>query len=323
MRTPFTHALAPLSLTLALGLAAACDEAELEDEVTLRPGCGWNCPTCISGLGNSPVIDKVAIHGVPLDGTANADGVALLGGVTSGGMPFTLGFDPTTENFYGADEDGGVLFQPSEMVNKALVLSVNGQERLLRITGQVDGVASWATGAPPISVYRAYYTTQQGAMIPLCPSANPDEQWFTLIADELVDRKNSELVAAPGWVSFACVNEAVGKMKLLNYHANGSTGTNPAERKATLRMLTADYCGTGDHFTVSGVSVAWRDTAGTVLPPFAENEFEAMWDENGAICLNTPRHVARSVVEAKCNIPYCNTSDEVTYPGAVWQTMLP
>lgn len=319
MRTSFTHALAPLSLTLALGLATACDEVELEEEVSLRPGCGWNCPTCISGLGNSPVVDKVAIHGLALDSTPNVDGVRLLGGVTGDGMPFTLGFDRTTDNFYGLDEDGGVIFAPNEMINKALVLDVNGQQRLLRITGHVDGVASWATGAPPVSVYRAVYENPQGALVPLCPSANPDEQWFTLIADQLVDRKNSNLVAAPGWVSFACVNEALGKMKFLNYHATGST----ARRKATLLMLTADYCGDGTHFTVSGVPVAWRDTAGTVQPPFAENELEAMWDDNGAICLNTPRHVDRSVVEARCNIPLCDTTDEIEYPSAVWQTMLP
>ena len=319
MRTSFTHALAPLSLTLALGLVTACDEVELEEEVSLRPGCGWNCPTCISGLGNSPVVDKVAIHGLALDSTPNVDGVRLLGGVTSDGTPFTLGFDRATENFYGLDEDGGMIFEPSEMINKALVLDVSGEQRLLRITGHVDGVASWATGAPPVSVYRAVYENPQGALVPLCPSANPDEQWFTLIADQLVDRKNSDLFAAPGWVSFACVNEALGKMKFLNYHATGST----ARRKATLLMLTADYCGDGTHFTVSGVPVAWRDTAGTVLPPFAENELEAMWDDHGAICLNTPRHVDRSAVEARCNIPLCDTTDEVVYPSAVWQTMLP
>lgn len=324
MRTLRTHSLAAsLSFTFALGLVAACDEVESE-EVSLRPGTGWGCATCSSGLGNSPVVDNVPIHGLPLDGAVNAEGVALVGGRTGNGQDFALAFDVTSEEFYGTDADGAVLFTPAEMVGKGFVLNVGGKERLIRFSDRVAGVPSWATGGAPITVYRGVYTTTQGAEVPLCPSADPNQQWFTLLGDEVYDRNKNTLQAAPGWVSFACVSEALGKMKLFDYHKYGSYGSSPKERVATLRMVSADYCGSGDHFTVSGTQVAWRDTADTVPPPFAENRLEALWNEKGAICLNTPRLVARSVVAAKCNIPTCPETDDVVYPaGTVWRTMLP
>ena len=42
-------------------------------------------------------------------------------------------------------------------------------------------------------------------------------------------------------------------------------------------MITADCCGAGHSFTVSGKQVAWRTNDDTVLPPFKENVLEAMW----------------------------------------------
>jgi hypothetical protein len=67
-------------------------------------------------------------------------------------------------------------------------------------------------------------------------------------------------------VTIACVGEAAAKMKLMDFHPHGNRQASVAERQATLRMITADYCGTGHSFTVNGTQVAWRDAAGQIEP---------------------------------------------------------
>jgi hypothetical protein len=110
-------------------------------------------------------------------------------------------------------------------------------------------------------------------------------------------------------------------MKLLDFHPHGNRQASPAERQATLRMVTADYCGTGHSFTVNGTPVAWRDAAGLVEPIGKENVIEALWDADGAICLTKPRHADLDEVAAECGeIEPCNGTEFVD--GAVWRTML-
>jgi hypothetical protein len=52
-------------------------------------------------------------------------------------------------------------------------------------------------------------------------------------------------------------------------------------------MLVADYCNTGDPFTVAGQKLVWQGDAVSFFSP--PGLLEARWTEAGAACLFAPR----------------------------------
>lgn len=111
------------------------------------------------------------------------------------------------------------------------------------------------------------------------------------------------------WFNLACAGAAPAKMHLLR-HTNAAARISPgdsiyqttiSERTAMLKMLTADYCGTGRSYTVDGLPLTYGDSrhwypatpaiTGDALPP-PVCSIEALWSENGAVCLDTPRRVS-------------------------------
>jgi hypothetical protein len=77
--------------------------------------------------------------------------------------------------------------------------------------------------------------------------------------------------------------------------------TTVKQRQTLLKMLTADYCGTGHSFTHDGVSLIynanqswWHDDTRT---PAAQ---EALWDASGALCVDDPRDTTLDEIQATC-----------------------
>ena len=87
-----------------------------------------------------------------------------------------------------------------------------------------------------------------------------------------------------------------------------SGATRPVEpasagaRQATLKMITADYCGGGQSYTANGTPVVWRNRAGTVdsTDLHTPDAVEAVWTAGGALCLDTPR-----IADVTCQLPSC------------------
>jgi hypothetical protein len=138
--------------------------------------------------------------------------------------------------------------------------------------------------------------------------------------------------ARPGdtWFNLACAGTAPAKMHLMR-HTNAGAGrdrtyaTTLDERNSMLKMFTADYCGTGQAFTVDGQPLLWGDARhwypdtpssrldGTSSVP--ESSVEALWTAEGAACVNTPRRAPRECVpclQGEHSIPSC-TSKQVRY----------
>jgi len=112
--------------------------------------------------------------------------------------------------------------------------------------------------------------------------------------------------------NLACAGAAPAKMHLMRHtQAGGWTDdghvdshgyppyyTTLEQRRAMLKMFTADFCGTGTSFTRDGQPLKYGDAngwypmtpmlSGSMLPPSA-GTIEALWDENGAVCLDQPR----------------------------------
>jgi hypothetical protein len=319
MRTIRFFALASL-VPSALLLTAACDVSDIGDDlgqVALRP---YGCSVCGGGLGNSPVVNGASLREFSLDGTLNKDGVRIVGGEFPGDKHrFSLVVDPAEEQWVGV-KDSQTSFTGVELAGSRLILEVGGVEVSVELTA-VEKVPSWSNSGSTETVYRALYKDVNGQQASLCPSLNLDEQWFTLLSGETYHDDNTIGADQGAWVTIACMGQAAAKMKMLGYGPNGTRGATLDERRTTLRMITADYCGTGHSFTASGVHVAWRDAAMTVEPPFEEAEIEAKWGPNGATCLKTPRLVDRKDVDDVCDIPTC--ADESFEDNTVWRTMLP
>jgi hypothetical protein len=115
------------------------------------------------------------------------------------------------------------------------------------------------------------------------------------------------------WFNVACAGSALAKMHLLRHTAAGAAGisggqlsTTPDQRQTMLRMLTDDICGTGYSFTVDGEDVFYMDAQG--WHPFAPAQartVEAIWNKDGAFCLDEPRRFVEdntilSSITAEC-----------------------
>lgn len=117
--------------------------------------------------------------------------------------------------------------------------------------------------------------------------------------------------------TWACRGAALAKAVEWGYAPWRSVGATSLKdaHQAAVRMIRADYCGTGASHTVNGnpidVSDKWNiQQPGTAWP------VEAKWGPDGAVCLNTPRRLSwtRAAVIAECVaagkgvLPTCSTT---------------
>lgn len=113
------------------------------------------------------------------------------------------------------------------------------------------------------------------------------------------------------WFNIACEGSLPAKAFLMRRTGASSDGgvyvsTIDKDRQALVRALAGEYCGNGASFTVVGHKLLIRDNmlfpgGGGWLPRkapigFSDADmtkagfaFEAVWDANGAVCLDTPR----------------------------------
>jgi hypothetical protein len=193
-----------------------------------------------------------------------------------------------------------------------------------------------APGLPDIPTYALKYgpaDASPGELHSVCPSyaLTPDEAVVTLIRGETYDRQTNEVHESPGWMSLACADEAVYKMMRLGYgpHSDFAGTGSPAtleQRQATIRMITADYCGTGHSFTQPNTPLVWTNVGGSVVGDGGGTPLtlEAYWNRSGAICLDTTRLPLEGLdkVTNYCDIPPCSlvNTEQIEYE---WVTEVP
>lgn len=309
---------------LALAAPAGCDDpADFTDDgaVALRPGGGGGCIGCSL---NSPTVNDALITELNLDGVANA-----------GGVTFVDIFNPQNGNHYkpdmnlGRDEliarnmnTGQITYTGPQLVGKVLSLMTPTGPVQLRIVGFDSAMPSWSQGGAMVSVYRMEYNDQDNVTQPVCPNTSDDKKdMVTLIYGETYDRETNAISPGQGrWFTIACVAEGAFKMKMMDYAPSGARHASLEQRKATLRMVTADYCGDGTPYTVDGTAVAWRNASGSVVPGVAETSLEAKWGPDGALCLDDPRYADPASIH--CAVPACSGNGSFG-PGIEWRTMLP
>lgn len=309
-----------LTLTATLVAPLGACTAELvgdgDDPVLRCGGCNLN----------SPVINDARFPELHLGGLPNDDGVSLVGL-----------HDPATQTTYALGTNGledltaldgsTVVAEGEELIGWLLVLE-KGPDTVFGMIVAHDRIESWAVGNLPMSAYAIAFA-DVNLTKNVCPTyaGSPNTPVLTIIPGQTYDNVAKEVgLVDADWVTFACADQAAYKAKRFGYEQNlPFAGTNqPAsidQQNATLKMITADYCGLGKSFTVHGTQVGWENAAQTVSEGANLGDIEAVWTESGALCLSAPRHpdIAQKV-EEECILPDCDTIDlaQVDYEWITW-----
>ncbi|PCC70240.1 ADYC domain-containing protein [Nannocystis exedens] len=309
--------------TALAALLSGCADPESED-IEMRP---YHCPIWQCGF-NSAQVNGRSIRELNLDGQPNDDGVRLVGFVAPAGLPgkYRLDFDGDeliARNAAGSVLRGDQLIGATILVKKPGLLSLPLPITILDYQ-EIDG---WAAGAGKVPAYAMLYLDLDslfgvrnvcaGDLLDVFATA------ATVIGGETydLDAKTVE----PGrdrWLTIACAGSAAAKMRLMNYgpHGDFDGEGHPAtveQRQATLKMITADYCGGGDSYTRNQVALQWKNSGGTVVSPGPWGRPEAIWGPDGALCLDATRLADADVA---CALPAC---DDFTLDDGEWATFVP
>lgn len=284
------------------------------------------------------------INEIDISGTsANSHAVTFAGFKDATGNPVTLSVEGG--EFVATNGFGGTVTGAS-LVGYVIELDVGGivaplVDVSLEITGytQDDAWLSSASGVVRIAKYGLAQNVGTGTPLTaqqhICPNqSDPTAASVFLLMGETYDPDNIAVNAnQTNWLTLACEGSALAKMALLNYGPQsdfdglGNAAT-ADQRQATLKMITADYCGVGESFTVDGAQLYWRNRDDNVSGGWISNAaLEALWDENGATCLDSTRLAGEDVedIRDKCENDYHVTlpacpSDPSTDPNWEWQT---
>lgn len=121
--------------------------------------------------------------------------------------------------------------------------------------------------------------------------------------------------AAGDWFNIGCFGNVMAKL-VLNRHTHASqvagAPTTWAQRQTMLKFYTSDVCGHGRAFTVQGTPIQWFAANGWSSPGTFSDE-EGLWNEHGAVCLDTHR------LQGTAN----DATAEIAAECALWQKVVP
>jgi hypothetical protein len=291
-------------------------------------GCGANSPTVADGV----VFDELDSSGTMED----THGIKIASTIFHG-APVDL--HVVGDTLSATTRDGArTPLTDAELKEMVIKLSTRAGVFELRIDDINRKQLSYWAGTP-LEAVPAYkiVVNHEGQWVPICKlsASAQDPHWRTgidyhaiVFAGDRYDATTKKvLLDIPDdtpWFNLACAGTATAKMHLMRHTRAGADlgarrgvfPTTIAERQAMLKMFTADYCGTGDVFTVDGQPLRYRDSrhwypntpdiepldprSADALHPFA-GTFEAEWDELGPICLDTPRLYSIGDIRAQCD----------------------
>lgn len=120
---------------------------------------------------------------------------------------------------------------------------------------------------------------------PLCPGTEPDGSAVHAIAVPGSWDGTARYVSSTTQFTWSCRHKSIAKCIEMGYQPwNGRE----VQMASCIRMLRADYCGTGVSYTVDGTLLNLYDAAG-VQQDTESWAVEAEWSPAGAVCVN-PGH---------------------------------
>jgi hypothetical protein len=280
-------------------MLVACADAPADQPATdqLRSTCGeWGCGESVA------VLDGLAFHELHEAGAPNAAGIRLLG-LTQRGRAYTVDVvdNRLLARALATSRDGDLSGAQLEGAELSLSTPAGIYDIHIRAVSQVP---YWVGDATPNEIYHLEYTDPIGSEArPLCsnpPDATaewPEPTGALIFTGDRYDAVAKRVIAGapadPGaWFNIACAGSALAKLHLTRHTPAGSSGeftSTTAQRQAVLKMFTADMCGTGHAFTEAGTPLRWGNATGTTRLRGDEASLEALWSEDGALCLDEHR----------------------------------
>lgn len=160
------------------------------------------------------------------------------------------------------------------------------------------------TDPPPLPLPKiyAYYVWYQPTPNPtqvewrkLCPFTKSDDglsgDWVVFWKGDRYNPDSGEFFAhgddVGDWFNMSCSGSADIKMLRAGIGEPVNPASTPAKRQAVLNSLMAKYCRTEERYTTLGHSLYWDGTPSKLTGPLSTPE--AIWNADGAVCLDTPR----------------------------------
>jgi hypothetical protein len=289
-------------------LAAACADFAAPpglDEIELV------CPEFDCG-GNSNIIDGTQFSHLSLDGDYNPEDLRLVQ-VRKGAGIYRL--DVRGDEPRALDKFGVPVLSGMGLVGAALEIERKDQDAhmYIHITGARQELRFWVGDEDPIWTFRLQWSFSEDptdAMRgPVCPQIADSLTWGNAAVEAIFFRgdlydRHAKTVTAIGrstgrWFNIACAGSVPAKMHAIRLTTAGSDEDHSStieQRRAGVKMYSADYCGTGKSFTLLGEELAWQnlfDWNGPTHPldnlPAMPTEYEAIWSETGAVCMDVAR----------------------------------
>lgn len=314
-------------LAILLGLIAGCFALEPAPEPTAESSQEIeSCPWAV--CSNSPEIAHYGLWEASVLGQRDGRGLSLR---TWGGRA-ALKKGSSTYQLYvtGGRISGRSVVSKSDWISgQGLVgawmevLDSNGQTLyLISITAVRSLGVTFVVGAPdPVEVYTMRWASPSAiaTSFSLCNavlSQTADAKMFELLGmmpeETLVfegDRidaaaKTMSTTADDSWFNFGCAGHTLAKLYLTRNTIHSQPVDDWRQRQATLKMLTADYCGKGISFTLAGEPIAWKGGLLSDYPSGANlTSIDARWTAQGATCLVEPRIRSSSNPQAVTEFP--------------------
>lgn len=301
-------------------MATGCDtgpepvDLDAEERAYYMAYTGWGCPSC--RYKNSP---HFGLHPIAdfQRGSGASSGFALAEIEDPSGNRYPVDFDGSAlVAFTSAGDLTGI-----DLLDWRLVFELGGSEFRVRVMG-FEKHLDWTGGdvVPTYALAAEVGPQGEATLESVCPGLSFEETNVVFTPGETYDPVSLTVDPTAGdRVSMACRGHAVAKLKFLGHDPNDSYGSSPEARQATLKMLTADYCGDGTSHTTVGHPLSFRDDLGLFKPSHfgIPGDMEARWDDNGAVCLSEPRNAAlvRDDVHCADALPKCEGPG---LDGALW-----
>lgn len=273
------------------------------------PPSSFGTTVCQPGScgANSPTINLFPINGIRSNGDCNPDGVQLIAGSLNGRKCHGATLDLSGNTLVGRDTRGTIVCSGSDLLDATFEVQSSQANTLPdstqgTLTVRIAKVTTHGPdNLPAYRLERADDARHESLCTPRAsndarlqlgvpvfedPGDAPTEEKQVVIAvsSELYDRTGTPVkngngtLATRDWLNLACVGDALAERSL-----NHMLTDDLKSSRAALLMLTANYCG-DNPFTMRGTNFQWGDHA---------TEIEAIWSDQGAVCLNKPRVIYR------------------------------